>query len=75
VCPWNASSPRSDDPAWQPRPLWDGVSLDVLAAAGDDELSASLDGSAMQRAGIRGLRRNVGVAVDNDRARHKSSPV
>jgi len=25
VCPWNHSAPRSADPAWQPRPAFDGV--------------------------------------------------
>src|SRR5580765_448676 len=32
VCPWNARPPVSHDPAWQPRPFWDGVTVDELAA-------------------------------------------
>src|SRR5436190_11325436 len=27
VCPWNQAPPVSDDPAWQPRQVWDGVSV------------------------------------------------
>jgi epoxyqueuosine reductase len=65
VCPWNAASPRSADPAWQPRRSWDLVDLRTLAARPDDELSEALDGSAMSRAKVRGLRRNVSVALAN----------
>src|SRR5215475_481277 len=31
VCPWNATPPVSDDPAWQPREAWDGVRVGDLA--------------------------------------------
>jgi epoxyqueuosine reductase len=73
VCPWNAATPPSDDPAWQPRPAWDNVDLRSLADRGDDELSAALRHSAMQRAKVRGLRRNVAIALDNaERARSAS---
>jgi epoxyqueuosine reductase len=65
VCPWNAAAPRSADPAWQPRPAWDGVDLLTLARRTDDELTAALRGSPMQRAGVRGLRRNLAVALNN----------
>jgi epoxyqueuosine reductase len=65
VCPWNASAPRSADPAWQPRPAWDRVDLMTLARRTDDELTAALEGSAMERARVRGLRRNISVALKN----------
>jgi epoxyqueuosine reductase len=65
VCPWNAVAPTSDDPAWQPRPRWDLPSLLELAAAPDDELQVSLRRSAMRRAKLAGLRRNIGTAVEN----------
>jgi epoxyqueuosine reductase len=65
VCPWNASAPRSGDPAWQPRAAWDRVDLLTLARRTDDELSASLQGSAMDRTKVRGLRRNIAVALKN----------
>jgi epoxyqueuosine reductase len=65
VCPWNAAPVTSDDPAWQPRPAWDGVAVRALSERTDDELRASLRGSAMHRAKIAGLRRNIAVALDN----------
>jgi epoxyqueuosine reductase len=65
VCPWNAVAPTSADPAWQPRPAWDGVTLAALDAAGDAELGAAMKGSAMRRAKVQGLRRNVRAALDN----------
>jgi epoxyqueuosine reductase len=65
VCPWNASAPRSADPAWQPRPAWDRVDLLTLAQRTDDELAAALRGSPMKRTKAQGLRRNVAVALEN----------
>ena len=65
VCPWNASAPRSSDPAWQPRPAWDAVDLAALSARTDDELAADLRGSAMSRAKAHGLRRNITIALEN----------
>jgi epoxyqueuosine reductase len=65
VCPWNAAAPRSEDPAWQPRAAWDRVDLLTLLRRSDDELAAALEGSAMQRAEVRGLRRNVAAARAN----------
>ena len=65
VCPWNAISPKSDDPAWQPRRAWDRVDLLTLAGRSDDELTAALRGSAMRRTKVQGLRRNVAIALHN----------
>jgi epoxyqueuosine reductase len=65
VCPWNATAPRSADPAWQPRPAWDRVDLLTLAHRTDEDLETALRGSAMQRTKIQGLRRNVAVAQSN----------
>jgi epoxyqueuosine reductase len=67
VCPWNQIAPRSEDPAWQPRPAWDRPSLDGLVHMTDDELGGALSGSAMRRAKPAGLRRNIAVAVENSR--------
>jgi len=68
VCPWNATAPRSDDPAWQPRAAWDRVDLLTLAGWTDDELGDALRGSAMQRTKVRGLRRNAAIALANAEA-------
>ena len=71
VCPWNAIAPRSGDPSWQPRRTWDRVDLTTLAQTSDDELAASLKGSAMRRTKAHGLRRNVAIARANAEATHR----
>jgi epoxyqueuosine reductase len=65
VCPWNGLAPRSTDQAWQPRSAWDRPSLSTLARTSDADLATSLQGSAMRRAKIHGLRRNIAVALAN----------
>lgn len=67
VCPWNkvATGSVSHDPAWQPRPGLDGAWLADLWRMTDDELRRLLKGSAMKRAGVRRLRRNLAVAIAN----------
>lgn len=67
VCPWNdrAGVAISVDPAWQPRPGLDRPRLTDLWRRSDDELRALLKGSAMKRAGVRRLRRNLAVAIGN----------
>jgi epoxyqueuosine reductase QueG len=70
VCPWNLSSPSSSEAAWLPRAGLDAPALADLWRRSDAELAALLAGSAMSRAGERGLRRNLAVAIGNsgDRA-------
>jgi epoxyqueuosine reductase len=65
VCPWNQVAPRSADPAWQPRRVWDQPALVDLLHMSDDELQAALSGSSMMRAKPAGLRRNIALAVEN----------
>ena len=65
VCPYNQVAARSSDPAWQPRPVFDGPHLGALDAMSDGELRASLKGSAMRRTNVEGLRRNIAVALGN----------
>jgi len=65
VCPWNMVAPRSSDRAWQPRREWDDVDVGTLAARNDAELAAGMRGSAMQRAKVQGLRRNITIALGN----------
>jgi epoxyqueuosine reductase len=68
VCPWNQSAPRSDDPAWQPRPELDHALLGDLWDRSDGALAELIRGSALSRAGVRGLRRNLAVAMANSTA-------
>jgi epoxyqueuosine reductase len=65
VCPYNQVPPRSADRAWQPRPALDLPRLVDLWRRPDSELRKVMKGSAMTRAKLTGLRRNVAVAVGN----------
>ena len=65
VCPYNATAPVSARPEWQPRPALDGVGLDELAALDDAQLEAVIAGTALRRAGVTGLRRNLAIARRN----------
>ena len=67
VCPWNLapSTATSEDSAWLPRPGLQGVPLLELWRRSDTDLRALLKGSAMKRAGVRRLRRNLAVAIGN----------
>jgi epoxyqueuosine reductase len=69
VCPWNATAPTSDDPAWQPRPVWDLPSLADLVRMPDETLQSALEGSAMSRAKPLGMRSNIEIAAENGRRR------
>jgi epoxyqueuosine reductase len=67
VCPYNNRSTTafSADPAWQPREGLAAPRLLDLWRRTDDELRTLLKGSAMKRAGVRRLRRNLAVAIGN----------
>ena len=67
VCPYNnrPTTASSKDAAWQPREGLSAPRLLDLWKRTDDELRALLKGSAMKRAGVRRLRRNLAVAIGN----------
>jgi len=65
VCPYNQPSAVSDDPAWQPRSGLDLPRLVDLWRRPDDDLRALIRHSAMTRAKLTGLRRNLAVAIGN----------
>jgi epoxyqueuosine reductase QueG len=65
VCPFNRPAPVSADPAWQPRPGLDLPRLVELASRSDDDLRTTITGSAMTRAHVSGLRRNIDAALVN----------
>ena len=67
VCPWNLSSATATtgDCEWQPRGGLDSPRLLDLWNRSDDDLRALLKGSAMKRAGLTRLRRNLAVAIGN----------
>jgi epoxyqueuosine reductase len=65
VCPYNQLPAPSSDPAWQPRARLDLPRLVDLWRLPDSELQHTLKGSAMSRAKLVGLRRNLAVAIGN----------
>jgi epoxyqueuosine reductase len=67
VCPYNRPAPRSGDAAWQPRPGLDLPRLVELWQRPDADLRRLVKGSAMTRAKLTGLRRNLAVAIGNTR--------
>jgi len=65
VCPYNRPPTSSTDAAWQPRAALDLPRLVDLWRRPDAEIRAATRGSAMTRAKLAGLRRNVAVAIGN----------
>jgi epoxyqueuosine reductase len=65
VCPWNHTPLATGRQEWQPRPELDRASLESLWKRSDAELQHMLDDSAMSRARLVGLRRNLAVALGN----------
>ncbi len=65
VCPYNQPSSVSPDTPWQPRKGLDLPRLVELWQRPDGDLRALLKGSAMTRAKLTGLRRNLAVAIGN----------
>jgi epoxyqueuosine reductase len=65
VCPWNRDPLVSSEPQWQPRPALDAPRLVDLWRKSDAELAEALEGSAMTRAPLTSLRRNLAVALGN----------
>jgi epoxyqueuosine reductase len=65
VCPYNRPASESKDSAWQARDGLDFPRLVDLWRRSDTELRTLLKGSAMTRAKLTGLRRNLAVAIGN----------
>ena len=63
VCPWNAGAPVSSRAEWQPRPALASPRLDELVRLTDAQLEGLAAGTALTRAGVAGLRRNVLAAL------------
>jgi epoxyqueuosine reductase len=65
VCPYNQEAVVSQDEAWQPRTGLERPRLAEMWRRSDDDLRALTRRSAMRRAGLTGLRRNLAVAIGN----------
>jgi epoxyqueuosine reductase len=69
VCPWNAAPVNVADPSWSSREDLNLQSLIDLWRRTDDELAAYIGDTPMTRAGVKGLRRNLAVALGNSGTR------
>ena len=65
VCPWNQAPLISSEPQWQPRPALDAPRLVDLWRKSDAELAEALTGTAMTRAPLTSVRRNLAIALGN----------
>jgi epoxyqueuosine reductase len=65
VCPWNAVPVNTADPTWSSQEHLNLTSLIGLWRRTDEELAAFIGDTAMTRAGVSGLRRNLAVALGN----------
>ena len=65
VCPWNlqAAADANSTSPWLPRAAFDLPSLATLWRTPDSELRGAMKHSAMTRAGVKRLRRNVAVCA------------
>ncbi|HEX4997114.1 MAG TPA: tRNA epoxyqueuosine(34) reductase QueG [Terriglobia bacterium] len=73
VCPWNRKAPVSEEPAFDPREGLYWPELETLLDRSDDEWRRLIRGTAMKRAKVKGLIRNLMVVVGNSGARHLAS--
>jgi epoxyqueuosine reductase len=65
VCPWNASPVSLAGPSWSSRRELNVASLIDLWRRTDEELAAFIGDTPMTRTGVKGLRRNIAVALGN----------
>lgn len=65
VCPWNRRAPLSEDPELAARPQLVNPSLDWLAELGTESFRHLFRHSPVSRAKLRGLLRNVAIAMGN----------
>jgi epoxyqueuosine reductase len=65
VCPWNRKAPIAADPELDARPDLVNPALEDLAALDEEAFEQKFNGSPVRRAGFRGLRRNIAIAMGN----------
>jgi epoxyqueuosine reductase len=65
VCPWNRKSPLTNEPAFQARPDLEPVDLIELLGLSINEFRQRFRGTALMRAGRRGLVRNAALVLGN----------
>lgn len=65
VCPWNRKAPYSTDPAFRPKPGLFWPEIDRLLDLNVEEWRQLIRGTAMKRAKVKGLLRNLMVVAGN----------
>jgi epoxyqueuosine reductase len=65
VCPWNSGAPATSDPAFAARHF--APRLEWLAGLNEADFARVFRGTAIQRAGHKGLVRNLAVVLENCR--------
>ena len=65
VCPWNRFSLPTREPAFRPRPGMPALNLAEVLAQSDEDFVLHFQGSPINRAKRRGLRRNAAAALNN----------
>ena len=68
VCPWNGAIGMvrmARDGSWSPDHEMSTPDLRELSRRSDQEIDAAIAGTPLTRAGVKGLRRNIEVAVEN----------
>jgi epoxyqueuosine reductase len=65
VCPWNRKALIGADGELEARPELVNPALEELAAMDEAEFERQFSGSPVRRAGFRGLKRNVAIAMGN----------
>jgi epoxyqueuosine reductase len=70
VCPWNGAPIAPSDPSWTSRGALNVQSRIELWRGSVEGLAALVGVRALTRAGVRGLRRNVAVALGNSGDAH-----
>jgi epoxyqueuosine reductase len=65
VCPWNSGAPVSSDPAFAASHF--APRLEWLAGLSETDFAREFRGTAVKRAGHKGLVRNLAVAIENCR--------
>lgn len=65
VCPWNGSPLLTTDASWSARADLSLGSLIGVWRRTDEDLAQSIEGTPLTRADVRGLRRNIAIALGN----------
>jgi epoxyqueuosine reductase len=68
VCPWNGAAFIARDANWAADHELSTPGLHALAECSDEEVASMIEGTPLTRAGVKGLRRNLAIALKNARS-------